>query len=298
MTVYVGENFFRDPDFAFFIDRYTIVAGERIPSHTHDFVEFVFVVSGSAVHDMSGHRYEIRAGDVFVLEPDVYHSYTGSPGEDTVVFNVLFDPAFLEREMDALLQMPSFVHFFYFLPFIRKSGASFLPYQSLKPEEQANLESHLGMILEEYRACREGYQLLIKTRWIECLIWLSRYLGIEQKRKEPAVSDSEWIRSVRHFIEQHYKQNLTLKQFSQISGMSVSSLTAKFKRATGMSLFDYKHGVQIREACLLLADTDRKVLDVAHETGFHDISFFNKIFRKHVGVTPRQYRTGIRKPQG
>jgi len=51
MTIYEGQQFFADADFPFYIDRYTIKRGELIPPHAHNFVEFVYVVSGSGLHE-------------------------------------------------------------------------------------------------------------------------------------------------------------------------------------------------------------------------------------------------------
>ncbi|WP_177186674.1 AraC family transcriptional regulator [Paenibacillus sp. CF384] len=290
MTVFRGENYFHQENFPFHIDRYTIQKGEHIPSHTHDFVELVFVVEGSALHEMSGHTYQLVAGDVFVLEPNVYHSYTCSPDKETIVYNVLFEASFLQREMEVLQQMPSFVNFFYLVPFLRKTQ-SFVPYHSLQPSQKLQIQSHLQIIYDEFRQRREGYQLIIKTRWIECLVWLSRFHHENRKTLQPvAVSDKEWMDSIVNFVELHYYQPLTLQQLSQLCGMSVSSFTAKFKETTGLSLLDYKHAVQIRHAVNLLETTDNKVLNIALDVGFNDVSFFNRMFRKHTGQTPGEYR--------
>ncbi|MFC5649100.1 AraC family transcriptional regulator [Paenibacillus solisilvae] len=291
MTTYTRESYFQDDRFPFYIDLCTIHKGNQIASHTHDFIELVFVVEGNAEHEVSGHHYKLAAGDVFVLEPNVYHSYLASQDEDTLVYNVLFEAAFLEKELEVLQQLPSFINFFYLAPFLRKSQ-SFVPYHPLQAGQMLHIQSHLQMINDEFQHKREGYQLLIKTRFIECLVWLSRYQQENRKHaKREEISDIAWIESIRNFVEQHYQQPLTLKQLSRLCGMSVSSFTAKFKEATGMSLLDYKHTVQIRHASeLLLADTSKKVLQVALETGFNDLSFFNKTFRKHMGVTPRDYR--------
>ncbi|AZN42475.1 AraC family transcriptional regulator [Paenibacillus albus] len=290
MTVYRGEMFFQQDDFPFHIHRYTITRGEHIPSHTHEFVELVFVVEGSAIHEMSGHTYQLAAGDVFVVEPNVYHSYTCSPDKETIVYNVLFDASFLQQEMEVLQQMPSFVGFFYLVPFLRKSQ-SFIPYHPLHPAQRLQIQSHLQTIEDEFRHQREGYQLMIKTRWIECLVWLSRYHQENRNSQKPtAISDQAWMESIVNYVELHYYQPFTLQQLSQLCGMSVSSFTAKFKDATGLSLVDYKHTVQVRHAANLLQTTDKKVLDIALEVGFGDISFFNRMFRKHTGATPREYR--------
>lgn len=291
-TIYKGDSFFKLDDFPFFIDRYTIQRGEDIPPHTHEFIELVFVVEGSSQHEMSGHSYQLKAGDVFVVEPNVCHSYLCEPDQSAVVYNVLFDASLLEREMEVLQQMPSFINFFYLAPFLRKSH-SFVPYHPLKPAQKLQIQAHLQTILEEFHQQRDGYQLIIKTRLIECLVWLSRFHQEHVDAvQRPSVSDRAWMESIIHFVEQHYYQPLTLQQLSKLSGMSVSSFTAKFKEATGMSLLDYKHTVQIRQASTLLTTTDLKVLDIAHETGFGDISFFNRVFRKHTGFTPREYRAG------
>ncbi|BBH18930.1 AraC family transcriptional regulator [Paenibacillus baekrokdamisoli] len=290
MTTYTSDSYFQDERFPFFIDLCTIRKQEHVPSHTHDFVELVFVVEGSADHEMSGHHYKLTAGDVFVLEPNVYHSYTASSDEDTVVFNVLFDAAFLQKELEVLQQLPSFIHFFYLSPFLRKAQ-SFVPYHPLQAGQKLHIQHHLQIINEEFQTKREGYQLLIKTRFIECLVWLSRYQQENRNGKQEEVSDQAWMESIRHFVEQHYQQPLTLKQLSRLCGMSVSSFTAKFKGATGMSLLDFKHAIQIRHASeMLRTDANKKILQIALETGFNDLSFFNKMFRKHTGVTPREYR--------
>ncbi|RAP77649.1 AraC family transcriptional regulator [Paenibacillus montanisoli] len=290
MTIYKGANFFQQNDFPFHIHRYTIQKGEHIPSHTHDFVELVFVLEGSAIHEMTGHTYKLSAGDVFVLEPQVYHSYTCSQEQEVTVYNVLFDASFLQREMEVLQQMPSFVNFFYLVPFLRKSQ-SFVPFHPLQPSQKLQIQSHLQTIYDEYRQRREGYQLVIKTRWIECLVWLSRFHHENRKSMQSsAVSDKEWMDSIIHFVETHYYQPLTLQQLSQLCGMSISSFTAKFKETTGLSLLDYKHMVQIRHAAQLLRTSNSKVLDIALEVGFNDVSFFNRMFRKHIGQTPKEYR--------
>ncbi|NBD26958.1 AraC family transcriptional regulator [Paenibacillus glycinis] len=296
MTIYKGDTYFKLDDFPFFIDRCTIGKNEYIPSHTHDFIELVFVVEGSAVHEMSGHAYQLAAGDVFVVEPNVYHSYTCAADRETIVYNVLFDAAFLEREMNVLQQMPSFINFFYLVPFLRKSH-SFVPYHPLQPSQKIHVQAHLQTIYEEFAQRRDGYQLVIKTRLIECLVWLSRFhQDNRESEQRPGVSDRAWMESIIHFVDQHYYQALTLRQLSRLSGMSVSSFTAKFKEAAGMSLLDYKHTVQIRHASTLLRSTDKKVLDIALETGFGDISFFNRVFRKHTGCSPREFRSRAPRP--
>jgi AraC-like DNA-binding protein len=289
MTVYRGETFFKEDCFPFYIDRYVIGKEQIIPLHTHDFVELVYVVSGRALHEMSGNRYQLSPGDVFILEPQAYHSYSGTQTEETVLYNVLFDVEFLRNELDALKRIPSFLDFFYLAPFLRKT-ASFIPYSPLKETQNLQILNHLRTIHEEFVEQKEGYQLIIKTRWIECLVLLGRFHQENLNARRRTLTDKERMESIRHFVDQNFREPLALEQLSRICGMSVSSFTAKFKETTGVSLIDYKHELQVRLACSQLAETNHKILEIALEAGFNDISFFNKVFRKHTGLTPKDFR--------
>ncbi|GBF72954.1 hypothetical protein PA598K_01233 [Paenibacillus sp. 598K] len=293
MTIYEGQQFFADADFPFYIDRYTIKRGELIPPHAHKFVEFVYVVSGNAVHEWSDRRHALAPGDVFAIEPDTYHSYIGSPNEETVVYNILFERELLRRELESLLHVPAFIDFFYLAPFLR-NHASFVPYTPLKAYHRTQIDGHLRTMLQEYQERRDGFQLIIKNRWIECMVLLSRYHAEIQNETPTSrdLSKDEWISSIRNFVELNCDRDLSLAQLASTCGMSVSSFTAKFKQATGHSLLDYKHAAQIARACRMLAEGDMKIAAIAYEAGFRDVSFFNRIFRKHTGMTPRAYRNG------
>ncbi|WP_309118526.1 AraC family transcriptional regulator [Paenibacillus sp.] len=289
MNVLRGAAFFADASFPFFIQKYTIRRGEVVPTHTHDFLEFVYVAQGGATHDIATQRYSLSTGDVFVLEPETYHSYTGSDAEDTIVYNVLFKKEFLQREFDDLLRMPAIVNSFYLAPFLRKS-ASFIPHVSLLPGQRTAIETHLSKMSDEFKSQSSGYRLILKSRWIECLVLLNRFYEENGSADESSLGKDEWMRSIVHFVREHYRQPLTLAQLSATCGMSVSSFTAKFKKATGMSFLDYKHSLQIRHACDMLRTTDIKIVYVAYSAGFQDVSFFNRVFRKHTGMSPRHYR--------
>ncbi len=78
MFVYEGQNFFADHDFPFYIERYAIKPKEIVYPHSHDFVEFVYVVTGGAIHEWADKSYSLAPGDVFAIEPNTHHSYTGS----------------------------------------------------------------------------------------------------------------------------------------------------------------------------------------------------------------------------
>jgi len=294
MFTFQASQYFDDLSFPFHIELYTIQQGQEIPLHTHDFVELVYVVEGCAVHEMSGMTYELRSGDIFILEPNIYHSYKGALHKDTIVYNVLFKLELLHRELNALCEIPSFLDFFYIAPFLRKN-ATFYPHVTLSGLRKSLFENHLASLHREEKERETGYQLVIKTRFIESLVQLSRYYAAYgNPLPTPAYTDEQWIASVVSLIEQHYNKPFSLDQLSRLCGMSIPSFTAKFKTFTKKTFVEFKHDIQIREACKLMETTSSKIVDIAHAVGFEDLSFFYRVFRKKMGFPPLKYRLSKR----
>ncbi|MFC5451192.1 AraC family transcriptional regulator [Paenibacillus aestuarii] len=290
MSTFQASQYFEDLSFPFHIEQYTIRKGQEIPLHTHDFVELVYVVEGCAVHEMSGMTYELRSGDIFILEPNIYHSYKGAMNKETIVYNVLFKLELLHKELNALCEIPSFLDFFYIAPFLRKN-ATFYPHLTLSGLHQTLFENHLETLYREEKERQTGYHLVIKTRFIECMVQLSRFYAAHRNpHPTPAYTDEQWIASVVSLIEQHYNKPFSLDQLSRLCGMSIPSFTAKFKAYTKKTFVEYKHDIQIKEACKMMETTSEKIADIAYEVGFEDLSFFYRVFRKKMGIPPLKYR--------
>ncbi len=93
-----------------------------------------------------------------------------------------------------------------------------------------------------------------------------------------------------HCAEQH----LSLNDVADNVYVSQWHLSKLLNRETGQSFFDLLGGMRVSLAKRLLADPARRVHEVALEAGFADVAHFSKIFKKHVGCTPGEYRNGKR----
>ncbi len=287
MTLYLSEAFFESENFPFFIGSYKVE--DAIDLHSHEFVEMVYVAEGTGLHIYDGQNYLISAGDVFVIEPGAEHAYGVNTGSAFVVNNILFMPSLLKLEIEALSVVTSFVDFFYMEPFLR-NAVRFQSHLRLDLQEQLEMKNLLDRIVSEYQEKRLGHQIMTKTLLIEMFLFLSRCYAIHQTPSPAPRSDDKVLKHICEFIERHYAKPLSLTQISQLCSMSPTSFAVKFKQFTGRTFIEYRNEIRIRAASDHLTQTGDKIMAISQEVGFDDLSFFNKIFKQHTGMSPGTYR--------
>jgi AraC-like DNA-binding protein len=84
----------------------------------------------------------------------------------------------------------------------------------------------------------------------------------------------------------------SLNEAAAFAGMSVSTFTRFFRRMTGQSFISYLMNLQIHYACSLLKCTGESITEISRRSGFSNISHFNRQFKKHTGMQPREFRKG------
>lgn len=290
MTQLSNRNFLEGDDFLFDIAPYRIRNNEVVELHSHEFVEFVYVAEGRGRHIYGGKSYTISEGDVFVIEPGREHGYYGDEKVYLTVYNILFQPVVFKKEIDALSQFHSFVNFFYVEPFLRGT-IDFEYCLTLNPNERMEMIFLLSRLVKEHCEKGLGYRILIKTRMLEMLIFLSRcYHHREHHPMKSSVEEPELFKQIGEFIELHYNRPLSLEQVSHFCGMSQSTFTARFKQYFGKTFVTYRNEIRINVAKELLTHTEEKILSISQRVGFQDLSFFHKTFKQYVDMSPGVYR--------
>lgn len=89
----------------------------------------------------------------------------------------------------------------------------------------------------------------------------------------------------------NYRTASPVKAMIALSGLPERSFMRRFSAGTGMTPLDYVHALRLEEAKQMLETTDLAVEAVADEVGYENPSFFNRLFRRKVGISPAQYRT-------
>ena len=98
------------------------------------------------------------------------------------------------------------------------------------------------------------------------------------------------VRSIRNYIDLHIEEELTLSVIAKHFEKNASYVSAQFKNEVGVNLTDYIQVEKIHGAIRLLNTTDLSIAQVAATVGYNDFGYFTKIFKKHIGHTPSEYR--------
>ncbi len=96
----------------------------------------------------------------------------------------------------------------------------------------------------------------------------------------------------RQYLDEHYASKITLERLCETLYCSRATITSAFRAAHGCSIGEYLVKVRVSKAKELLRETTLPFDDVANLCGFSDRGYFAKVFKRHCGVTPGEYREG------
>jgi AraC-like DNA-binding protein len=102
------------------------------------------------------------------------------------------------------------------------------------------------------------------------------------------------INKICQFIQDHATENITIEQVSAMIHLSKSAFCKFFKRTMKVNFSDYVNDIRIANACYQLSETDKPIREIAMDTGFESLTYFNRIFLKKKSRTPSAFRKNIR----
>ncbi len=106
------------------------------------------------------------------------------------------------------------------------------------------------------------------------------------------------VEQTKSILEKEYNQNFELERLAETVGMNASYISRLFKYKTGQTITEYLIGIRIAKAKeLLTGRPDLKNYEIAEMVGYSDPVYFNKLFKKICGMTPKDYKSGCRVPK-
>ncbi len=249
-------------------------------AHWHHALEIILPLDNYYdVHTTTNH-YHVLPGDILIIPPGDLHQL--SAPEKGARFIYLFEISDLSN-----------LHGF-------SSVQSFLT-EPLHITKQKNSHVHeevyqlLLQMKDEYFNGLDYRELIIFSQLIQLFVALgrNRQATYDYFSAPHVYKRHEYIQkfnNVLEYIDANYMEELTLDEVASYSGFSKYHFTRLFKEYTNYTFFDYLCYKRIRVAESLLSEPSLSITEIALQSGFSNISSFNRIFKKQKQCTPTEYR--------
>ena len=259
------------------------------PIHIHDVLELNFVANAAGARRVVGDSSEVidNLDLVLITSPDLEHMWeqyeckSEDIHEVTVQFRLPFDMP------GSLFRFNSHKSIYRML--VRaKHGLAFPPHAIMLVYHRL---VRLSSIEERFLAVQEFFSILYELSKFDD----ARELATSSFAKVGVESESKRILKVKSFIDEHYKDDLSLEQLADLVGMTPTAFSRYFKQRTSKNISEYIVDIRLGHAARLLVDTADSVSVICWTTGFNTLSNFNRLFRKRKGCSPTEFREKYQK---
>lgn len=127
-------------------------------------------------------------------------------------------------------------------------------------------------------------------------IYVSQVLSVilsetyHREKKNDAVEQNKHVTSIVKYMYRHIGENLSLEHICEEIGLSKSYVNAIFLKCTQHAPMDFFINLKMREACRMLRSSDLYVYEIAQKLGYKDQYYFSRLFKKVVGMSPKEYK--------
>lgn len=252
--------------------------------HSHDFLELVYIEEGTATHVLGDEETVVKRGNYLIIDYGTSHKYRAI-GDNTVkVINCLFLPSFLDRSLKSCRKFSEVIG-----NYLIKIDSGMLtqnPSQTVFEDGDGKIYALIKNMLEEFDGKSKGYIEVMRANLIEIIVRTLRQIMDTDKD----YNDDKVTACMKEYVHNHFSENLSLTDISKQLNYSLSYLSIKFKRDTGMNFNDYVQRYRVEQSCTMLKNSDKKIYDIARAVGYNDLKYFNNIFKRIMGMTPYRFR--------
>ena len=273
--------------------------GTLVKHHWHEETEILYFYKGDFRLMVNMEQFTIHSECIFIINSGELHSIisenSGSSMEDAVVFH----PSMLSFETCDAAQMQVIQPLLNgSLKFPRYLSPEHPGFSSIRQAVQGIIQASdtqtvetlpfgTGIVTDDLTA-----QLFIKSSLLRILAVLSSHqLLIPTEKHSDRRIDG--IKSVLTYIKENYREKIYIRDLADLMSMNEQYFCRLFRKTIGRSPMDYVNEYRIRQAVLLLENTDLPVMDICLECGFNNLGNFLREFRKYKKTTPLQYRKNL-----
>lgn len=266
--------------FHFYYDNLELFDFHCIEWHWHTEFEFVYVETGTVYFGISDKQFALSEGQGVFINSKILHRYF-SQGK-AIVPNFVLMPYFIAAQDSLIYQK-------YVLPIM----ASPMDYQIFSSDIPWQAQA-LSLMREMMAAQEKASDVELVSSYLIQKIWHILYQNTDVehmgKKENYSASSQARLQLMMQYIHQKFAYNISLSDIANQAKVSKSTALNLFQRYLGISPVTYLINYRLQEAAKLLASTEKKVTVISKDTGFDNVDYFCKAFKKYYKLTPTEYR--------
>lgn len=246
--------------------------------HWHVEFEIIRILEGTFQLSIDEQEHTISKGSVIVIPAGVLHA--GMP-ESCIYECIVFDMNMLMNKNNSCQKL------------IRKIIDHEVELTCVYPESYNDIHQVVWSMFDATASRQEGYQLTVLGALYQMIgiIFSEKYYNAAPAQMPRNHRRIVQLKTALEFMESSYNAQLTLEEMSGSVNMSPKYFCRFFQEMTHRTPVDYLNYYRIERACYQMLTTDQSITEVAYNSGFNDLSYFIKTFKKYKGTTPKKYLT-------
>ncbi len=264
--------------FVRFLNLYCFIRKE----HAHDFYSVILFTRGNGSIIINSNAYTVQPQTICLVAPDQMHSFEGLGDVEGIIF--FFCQDFYVEEF-------SFIRLLNVFSYTSQLDLNICnPCITLTDTEYCSVTSTINSIQQEYESytSTNNSAVIIRSHLNIMLLKLSALY--EAKSRKSNINDSILIHSLSKMVDSYFIQEQQLGFYTSAFNISESQLNDICNRHFNCGLKKILQNRLMQEARKLLLSSELSVSEIAYKLNFEDNSYFNKVFKNKIGLTPKRFR--------
>ncbi len=264
-------------DMPFFFDKQRVSSGEYIDNNSqfcepnwHENIEVLYIISGKGIANVEFHEYEVEAGDIIVVGPNLIHQIT----TDT------------------------FVEYYYLIPdkdFLIGNGIDLDGLSFKEKIRDHEVARRWKVLISASRGVGKFSLAEMRAAIITLVAYIGQHYTKQSTQRLNAGTSIDYIKKAIDYIESNLKSKLSVDDIASKVGVSKYHFMREFKRLTTYTVIEYINLRRCNMAQIMLKNKENSISRICSRCGFETSAYFSRIFKKYVGMAPLKFREQIHK---
>lgn len=235
----------------------------------HEHIELLYFFDGEGTVTCNENTFPVTKGDLVFINPSEIHTYTPS---STLSFCciLLYPWFFSDIQYDSRILIENCIR------------------------QDEFVKECVEAMIKAKNSSEPFSDMAIKGHAYTLTAYLMRNYAVSEMTEKDTMHRRTKLKraeTILYYIQNHYHEKITSEKLADLCYMNESHFCRFFKKNFGKTPLTYINEYRIEKACDLLTTTASSVTEIALSTGFEDINYFSRTFKKLKGISPSQFRT-------